>query len=359
MMRVASMASRALLIAALAACASTGGGSRAEPQPKGPAWPVLTREHVDLWLHGYAMLTRDEARVPVFRRGYRDQMTALRKQRNVLTALDANHDKLASLMARNPEIANGQFVPMYFSSFAQMQQVVNAFLQADGDPRRVAGDAQVMFAVLANSFPTAQDREWLRLFMLSLNDESQQFYRQYWTEQQGQHRPAVVAADSTWQAARPRFQTFLNRTQQASGDLILSLVLGGEGRTVNFSNKSNVIVSTVPDSPSQAAAPIYVLAHEAVQVITNPAIADNTTPAEQRSGVADSYTPIAAVQGGAMLLRRIAPYLVDGYMRYYLAQVGVASSGADVLATFDKAFALPPVIATAIGRQLDTVLGGI
>ena len=64
------LAAGALLLAA-SACASTGsaspsgtpGGRVAEPPPSA-AWPVKTREHVDLWLHGYAML-QDDAGVPV------------------------------------------------------------------------------------------------------------------------------------------------------------------------------------------------------------------------------------------------------------------------------------------------------
>ena len=51
--------------------------------PAGPtplvdaAWPVRTREHVDLWLHSYALLTRDTTLVPYFRRGYAERLTTL------------------------------------------------------------------------------------------------------------------------------------------------------------------------------------------------------------------------------------------------------------------------------------------
>ena len=48
-------------------------------------WPVRTREHVDLWLHAYALLTQDTTLVPYFRRGYRDQLTTLRRQRGIST----------------------------------------------------------------------------------------------------------------------------------------------------------------------------------------------------------------------------------------------------------------------------------
>ena len=88
-------------------------------------WPTSTREHIDLWLHGYALLTADTARVPFFRRGYRQRMRALRSTRSVYTQLDANADKLSSGFLANPSLVNGQFLPFYFSSFQQMQQATH------------------------------------------------------------------------------------------------------------------------------------------------------------------------------------------------------------------------------------------
>src|SRR5687767_6959464 len=48
-----------LLAAIGCATASAGGGGGATPAPAPTQmWPVLTRLHIDLWLHGYAMLLR-------------------------------------------------------------------------------------------------------------------------------------------------------------------------------------------------------------------------------------------------------------------------------------------------------------
>src|SRR6476646_8468226 len=59
----------ALVVASAAACASvgpgpgTGGAPAPTPDqiPPRPAelWPMKVREHVDLWLHGFAMLQED------------------------------------------------------------------------------------------------------------------------------------------------------------------------------------------------------------------------------------------------------------------------------------------------------------
>jgi hypothetical protein len=103
-----------------------------------------------------------------------------------------------------------------------------------------------------------------------------------------------------------------------------------------------------------------VCAHEVVIPVVTTAIADNVTPAEQRSGVADRYAANGAVRGGALLLERTAPELAAAYMRYYLRAAGAGGGGAaNLRAAFAAAFPLPELIINALTRQLEVVLGGI
>lgn len=352
----------ALFLLALAACttAGTGGGGAATTTAPAAAraWPVLTRMHVDLWLHGYAMLLRDTSTVPVFRRGYRDRVQVAKNQRNVTTMLDANRTQLQSRLALSPALAHGQFAPLYFASFDQMRQVIGLFIQAQGDPRATNDQALAQyFAVLRQSFGTPADREWLRLFTESLEDERRQFYQEYWTRENGARAPLVRATDSLWQGEyRAKLTRFLNNTQQESGDFILALTLGGEGRTVNFGSRQNAVAVTMPEtSPLE---PIYVLAHEVVSSIVTTAVNDNITPTEQRAGTGSRYMITGTVRAGALLLQRVAPELLAGYTRYYLTQAGLSTTG-DINARLVATFPLPDVIRDAIIRQLDVVLGGI
>ena len=187
-MRTTFRVGTAVLAAALLGCTPqvyTGDGSPAPQQPA-TSWPVITRSHVDLWLHGYAMLLRDTSTVPVFRRGYREAVRAAKTQRSITTLLDSNRERLQSRLTLSPAIMNGQFLPLYFASFDQMHQVIDLFLRSDGGasgaPDRIMGQ---YFAVLAQSFPVAADREWLRLYMESLEDERRKFYQEYWTQEHG------------------------------------------------------------------------------------------------------------------------------------------------------------------------------
>jgi hypothetical protein len=158
-----------------------------------------------------------------------------------------------------------------------------------------------------------------------------------------------------------RFERFLLNTQQTRGEILLSLPLNGEGRTITATAaRPGATAVQFPDDASRATEAIYVFAHEAVIPVVNTAIADNVTPAEQRSGVADRYAANGAVRGGALLLERIAPDLTDGYRRYYLRAAGAqVGATADIRAAFANAFPLPELIVSAIVRQLEVVLGGI
>ncbi|MGQ0712462.1 MAG: hypothetical protein ACT4PJ_01890 [Gemmatimonadaceae bacterium] len=348
---------------ALAACASAGPG---EPLPS-PApvaagqpavsWPTTTRQHVDLWLHGFALISPDTGRVPLFKRGYASRIAEVKSRGNVQTSLDVNRDRLSAHLATNRGLVNAQFLGLRFGSWEDLRQAIDLFLRAEGDPGR-AGDrlAQQIIAVFAQTFSTTSDRDWLRLFALSLNDENERFFRSWWTQRQRDLAPVMERVQSLWNDThRARLQPFLNNTQQESGQWILSLPINGEGRS---SAADDIIVGTMPESRDAAADAIYVFVHEAVYGVAASAVADNTTPNDRRSGVTDAYTSAAAVRGGYLLLERVAPDLAPGYARYYLNEAAASTSGS-LTAALKAAFPLPEAIRDALNRQLAIILGGI
>ncbi|HEV2644092.1 MAG TPA: hypothetical protein VGT98_15375, partial [Candidatus Elarobacter sp.] len=318
------------LVSALA-CASGTAGTASTPQStqpvvippsRDPQWPVKTRENVDLWLHGFALLQPDSGgpAIPLFRRGYAEELTVFKNRANVLTQLDVNRDKLRAAMAGG-RLVNAQFMPFYFASVEQMRGAIDRFIQANGSVQAARSQQETAeFAVLASYFPNGPDRAWLALFASSLWDEDAKFYHSYWTQQQRERANVIDSVQSTWRSlVRPRLSRFLNSTQQRDGDIILSLPLGGEGRTLNGAGLSrNAVVVTFPARPSDAQNAMYVIAHEMIGAIANTAIADNTTPAEQRNGTSDRYASAAAVRGGLMLMEKMVPELADGYARYYI-----------------------------------------
>lgn len=377
MKSIARIVASIAIIGFAGACASAGTGGPGDPSTggagsstgstadqnvsaSGAVWPIKTREHVDLWLHGFAMLQEDTTFVPFFRRGYSTNMTVMKNRANVVSQLDANRDRLRARLASNPELINAQFIPLSFSSWDEIAQAVNFFVRAEGNPRAASSQLQAnMIAFLAAYFPSAGDREWVRLFVNSLADERARFYQSYWAQQQREKRNVLDEVDALWQGTyRPKFQRFLNNTQQAAGDVLLSLPLNGEGRSQSSGKQANILTVTFPDRPADAMEAIYVIAHEAVGTLANVAVVDNITPEQRRTGIGDRYTSIAAVRAGAFLLQRTAPDALDGYMRYYLRSVN-RPVGSNLAATFTSVFALPDTIRDALNRQLDVVLGGI
>lgn len=366
----------ALVLSALAGACSTGpsaapgpspstGGARTTPAGPTPlvqgAWPVRTRQHIDLWLHSYALLTPDTTLVPYFRRGYRDRLLTLRRQRGTSTLLDANRSRLLERIAIEPSLGtNPQFLPLYFESWDQMRQAIDLFVRANGNPNATNDPTiRAYFGILGGYVSTVADREWLRQFTESVDDESRRFHHDYWTGEQRTRATVVSRADSLWQLQwRPALQRFLNNTLQQNGELFLSLPLGGEGRTIHYGKQQNAVAVTLPDSRDDVDQVLYVTAHETVGALANTAITDNLTPAERRSGVGARFEQAAAVRAGALLLERTIPSVVPGYMRYYLQQAGRPAPN-DPRAAFASVFTVPDAVRDAIAKQLDVILGGI
>ena len=357
-----------MLLAGAIACATSAGAPQPTPvtpvitgRTQSAAWPIKTREHVDLWLHGFALLSSDSSKVPLFRSGYRDDLTVRKNRAYVLTQLDVNRDKLARQIATSRVLANAQFVPFYFASLDEMHTAIDRFVQADGNPNaaRTQNEA-AQFAVLASYFRTGPDRAWLALFASSLWDEETKFFHSYWVQQQRERANVIDSTTAMWQnLVRPRIQRFLVNTQQRDGDILLSLPLGGEGRTISGAGTTRTAIAvTFPLRPADVQQAMYGLAHELVGTVTNSAIADNTSPADQRNGVADRYASAAAVRGGLILLEKFVPELADGYARYYISATG-ATPNATPRAQLVSLFPLPDAIRDAMTRQIDMVDSGI
>jgi hypothetical protein len=361
---------RLVLFAAAAVASARAGTLSAQPVFPSTAdarWPVKSREHVDLWLHGFAMISADSSPVPLFRRGYRDALVVERNKASAFTDLDANREALAARLRTNPGLVSAQFLPLYFGSWPELSEAIDLFLRNDDNARSAAGRGPV--TLLASAFPSRDDRDFARRFVNALRNEQEKFHHLWWLGETRRRARTLAAVDSLWQTAyRPRLQSFLSHTQQTNGDVILALALEGEGRTVALGKDRNQVVVGFPESPDRAMDAIYAIAHELTGPIAAASVDDNTSPAEKRSGVAERLASLALVRGGALLLGRLSPDLARGYARFYLRVAGVTGGEPgvagivpeeDVMAAFDKAFPLPPALLESLDRQIAIAFGGI
>lgn len=354
------------------ACSTPGSSAASTAEPLAPrpdlTWRVSTRYQVDLWLHGYAMLQKDTTLVPYFKPGYRDSIEAFKKRGNITTLLDTDNDSLRNELASDSRLVGGQFLGLYFRNWETTQKAVDQYLKnvaSEETQRRMTTrqlfdpDSRAVFGIIQASYNSVAEREWLRMYTAAMRDEDVKYYANYWRTQQSDRAAIFAAVDSLWtQTYFAKFRKFLTKSGQSRGEILLSLPLQGEGRTLGEPGRGPTIAVTFPDSVSSAVESMYVLAHEVVSPVSNGAVNDNTTPAEKKDGVADHYTSPAAVRGGLQLLQKVAPELVVGYARYYLDAAHISYTPGAEVAAIEKAFPLRQTIADQLTNQLNSDLSG-
>lgn len=323
-------------------------------------WPIRTREHVDLWLHGFAMIAGDTAPVPLFRRGYREALLAARTKASAVTDLDVHRDELVKRLRENPSLVNAQFIAFSFTTWEDLVAAMDAFAKADGDPKKAKSkDASVVIANLARIFPSKADRDFARVFTNALQNEKDVFFHAWWVDEMRRRERSLAAVEAVWRGELfPRLQGFLTHSGQPNGELILALAIEGEGRSVLDSRERGQVAVGFPDSPDRAMDALFAFAHEIVGPLAEPAIEDNTTPAEKRSGLATAIGSNALVRGGALLMARLSPELAAGYARFYLRVAGVTFDG-DPVAALARTFPIPAPMLASIDRQIAISFGGI
>lgn len=322
-------------------------------------WPIKTASHVDLWLHAFAMLSEDTVTVPTFRLGYRDSLTVVKNRANVLTLLDTSRPVLAKRLRAAPGYLQAQTLAFAFDSWDALRVAAERFVLADGDSRRVLDRAPVDHMVqFSRLFPTAPDREWLRVFVAGVQDEQSRFFGVEHARVVRTRSATITAVDSLWQKVyRVRFERFMTNTGQRSGDVILSTPLGGDGRAARGPERQPVLAVPFPGRASDANEVILVLAHEITRTLTSAVVAGVPIGAERRTTIAGGYVLLPQVRAGAMLLERVAPELLQPYMRFYLRQSGVAMSqsllGAPAAEAFERVFNIPASLRDGLRQQVD------
>lgn len=323
-------------------------------------WPIRVREHVDLWLHGFAMLQPDSSLVPYYRLGYDRELRDERRRLGVTTLLDANVVRLREGLATNPGLQASQFLALYFPTWDSLRQGETLFLNADGDSHAVRGQAAATtVATFATYFPTRADREWMRLFIRSLEDEREKFFAGWWMRQQRERAAVLASVDQEWRSRDlPALIPFLDHARLPRGDVILALPLAGEGRTLRRPSQRAIVAVSYPGDVSSADQATFSFVHEAVGTIASAVVTDNSTPQQRRSGEADRDASLATVRGGEMLLARVLPEQRDAYMRFYLTLARVEPRDGALEEQFERTFPLSDRLRDAMRRQIDIILGG-
>ena len=235
--RLTQVAGSLALAASLAACASGGPGEPMNPTPSPPLparrvgipWACSGRgRRVSTSISGAWLcdVMTDTTKVRYFRRGYRDEMVVIKTSR-AHVALDTKRETLARRFSTHPQL-NRHAVPCTLLRAVQdLREVITLFLQLEGDvPARRR--ARVRMSAAGSNIPEPGRPRLAAMFTESLEDENAKFYHGFWSAAAqslpGPHsRRLALAADGIGHSS-----AYLNNTQQATGDFLLSLPLNGE-----------------------------------------------------------------------------------------------------------------------------------
>jgi hypothetical protein len=349
------MAAACATLLAIPAAAQSAGES---PRANAP-WPIKVREHVDLWLHGYALLLDDTAAVPLFRRGYRDSLIVERNRVQRTSRLDTERDTLQRGLRRTASLFGGQFLAMHYAAFDPLRSAVQALASGGSDPRRLPAEARIAAAY----FQSMPERVWAGVFANALGDESQTFHHTSWVAAQRAREPVLARADSLWRTLWfPRLRPFIRGSGMRAGEIIASLVVEGEGRTLTADPQAGPsLVVGLPASPADVNHFLYAVVHELSGALAQEAVTDNITPRQGRAGVGARMLTPAVLHAGMMVLQRAMPEQVDGYARFYLQLTGkpVPAAGVHASGALAAAFPLPADVVSTMKDRLDVVFGGL
>jgi len=247
------------------------------------SWIVASAAHVDLWYHGLATLgLEDEGALTLYDPDYAKTMTEEKRRRGLYpTRLDEIGSRLAHDIARWIPGDIVHFVPLYFSTsglaemFEALQDVV-----ASGTRRRqsIQRGAVVMSFVLTS--PRA--RGALSRFISALEDEWDVFYEEYWRESLPLRLTQIQAVQSVWdQHFASRLEPFLSDNNLQHGILMVTPILGFEGRIVSDGDVRVASAVTILDPPQRAELSALLLLKElcylAIEDATESAIGETGT----------------------------------------------------------------------------------
>ena len=252
-------------------CAGVG-GSGASSSDTAPAassapvspWTVKTSYVLDLWLHGYAMVQRDTTQVPFFRRGYRQMIASAKSSGGVSTQLDANAAALQRGLDANPGLVSGQFLGLQERTWEEMQADIAAFLDANGDPA-AARDSTMRpaIAAYAQSYPDKPARDMAAPLCAVAGGRAHTLLpavlEQSPAGARSRTRPRGLALH---ESLLPAIARISEQRATGRGEILLSLPLDGEGRTIT-SGQSAIAVE-FPARPDSAIEAVYVFVHEAL-----------------------------------------------------------------------------------------------
>ncbi len=341
--------------------AAVPGSLAAQDQEAAPGWIVGAAPHLDLWFHGLAVVGfAGSGPMPLYDSEYGAVVERLKQEQGVFpTVLDERARSLASDFASHPGFELAHFLPLYFVSadrprmFDALQKVAR-----DGNANAVT-DFRAKFGagVVAQVLTEADQRQALANYALVLEQEWGAFYEDFWNELASSRQDLYQELQLRWDhELAPRLQAYLHAARLDRGAIVVSPVIGAEGRIFEGDPRQrddNLIVVGFPLGSDDLDAVLANIVRELSFPLLRR-VPNSTTTAGRDPAEAAAESSLAAVRAGALLLQRYAPDQVEAYQRSFVrARELEPESGAALVSQFERTFAIPGDLSRALTAEVN------
>jgi hypothetical protein len=284
--------------------------------------------------------------MPLYNTGYSEAIEAAKREVEIFpTPLDTLASQFRAAFEQDSTFEILHFVPLYFG-LAEVTTMLETLesVASGGDPTDFGSN------VVANVLQNREQRELLRLFVSTLEQEWDLFYQVHWREQRSARRPWIAAAQRIWDRdLAPALSQWLTSRDLMGGVVLTSESVGPEGRIFSGDpedNSDNVTAVMLP--PDNSGASALSLVRELCFPLVSELVESRGIAAGDRV-FAERISSRAAVRCGELLLQQHAPEYAEHYRGVFLSQLGQSGSSRDA---FERVFTVDAGLMEALTLSL-------
>lgn len=314
-------------------------------------WRFAAVEHVDLWFHGLALIgLSGDGTLPLYDPEYGAHITSTKRAAGAWpTALDERAGTLREALAADPGFELLHFLPLYFAA-GDRTGVLRAVREVAGgaDPGSLPAPLRFGAGTLSAVLPAPGQRALALEYAQLLEQEWDSFYGEFHARAMGERRAAHQALQATWDAELgPLLDDYLAREHLDAGIVLITPALALEGRIFEGSPENRADNLIAVGYPLAAEKPEAVLAHTVRELCFPPVRrAREAAAGTGDAAILERISSNGAVRCGLLLLQRLAPQRVAGYVQEF------TQSDSTTPGDLEAAYPLPGAMIEAIEREL-------
>jgi len=320
---------------------------------QGTEWRLVTSPAADLLAHGLGTIGFEGFGVlPLYERGRGPAVRRERAARGVApTLLERDASVLLAALRADSAFEVLHFAPVYFAS-ASVGDLLEGLRAAGRGPQAISElrpAARFGAEALGLSLRTDAQRQVLRRLADALEDDWARAYREERRASAASLPPLLARVGARWSdTLAPSLRGYLGRERLAGGLLVVSPVIGADGRLFAGqpgNDADNVVVVRLPrEAPEEAA---LFAARELCYPLVRRLLDGQPAPGSRAEG--ERMAGALAVRCGERMAARAAGPLGPAAREAFLREAG--DPGRD-LASFERRFPVSATLAAALDSAI-------